>query len=101
MQNLGMILSGGWSLWLFSNVRAGIIPPSLACLAVNSNASLAGFGALHGDEWLARVFAGEQLMDLALSHHLCGAEDEGCTTDNINVLEMWPVLGGIRCWAAG
>ena len=59
------------------NGRAGIIPPSSACLAVYSDALLAGFGVLHGDNWLAGGFAGERLMGLALGHHLCGAEDEG------------------------
>ena len=83
------------------NGQAGIIPPSTPTVSVYSNASLAGFRALHGSNWVAGFFGKKnQKCMLDLGHHRVEADDEGCDTDNINVLEMWPILVGVRRWAA-
>ena len=82
------------------NGRARIIQPCEAVLAVYSDASMFGFGATHGNDWLAGSFSFKEGRDLQgrLGHHFVGAADKGCRTDNINVLELWPVLAAVRRW---
>ena len=81
------------------NGKAGMISPSSPSYSVYSDASLKGYGASHGDDWVAGFFNGGGESWLDLGHHMGGADDLGCMTDNINVLEMWPVLVGVRRWA--
>ena len=85
------------------NGRAKIIPPDKPAVSMYSDASLAGFGATHGDDWIAGFF-GTMSWDKGeawLGHHMAAADDAGCDTDNINVLEMWPILVGVRRWGSG
>ena len=84
------------------NGKAKIIAPQESTLSVYSDASLHGFGALHGSDWLAGVF-GEDGAGLTkwLGHHFEESDDPGCRSGNINVLEMWPILQGVRRWSAG
>ena len=82
------------------NGRAKIVAPSYPAVSLYSDASLSGFGATHGDDWIAGTFNGVAEIP-GLGHHWESAEDEGCVTDNINVLEMWPVLQGVRRWSSG
>ena len=82
------------------NGKAKIVAPCGPALSIYSDASLSGFGATHGDDWIAGTFNGTVEVP-GLGHHRCGAEDKGCDTDNINVLEMWPVLQGVRRWSSG
>ena len=82
------------------NGKARIIPPGMPAVSVYSDASLAGFGATHGDDWLAGVFGEHTGLDTGwLGHHLAASKDTGCNTNNINVLEMWPILEGVRRWS--
>ena len=85
------------------NGKARIIPPSSPTVSVYSDASLKGFGATHGDDWLAGEFGvhTSQLTGGWLGHHLAKADDVGCDTENINVLELWPILQGVRRWSRG
>ncbi len=82
------------------NGKAKIIKSTEPCIAVYSDASLTGFGAAHGNDWLAGNFdaKGARKMGGWLGHHFAEAKDAGCRTDNINVLELWPVLQGVRRW---
>ena len=85
------------------NGKARIIHRDKASLSVYSDASLAGFGATHGEDWVAGFFGtvNREENEAWLGHHLAGAEDGGCKTENINVLEMWPILVGVRRWGSG
>lgn len=85
------------------NGHAKIIPPTSPAVSVYSDASLAGFGALHGEDWVAGFFGNstKRKNHVDLGHHKGEADDKGCATDNINVLEMWPVLVGVRRWGSG
>ena len=85
------------------NGKAKIIPPSSPTVSVYSDASLTGFGATHGDDWLAGGFGEKENKELLgwLGHHFAKADDIGCKTDNINVLELWPILQGVRRWSNG
>lgn len=82
------------------NGRARIIQPRQSVLAVYSDASLFGFGATHNADWLAGCFkfSDERELQGWLGHHFVGSADSGCRTENINVLELWPVLAGVRRW---
>ena len=81
------------------NGGARIIAPAHPALSVYSDASLKGFGATHGDDWIAGIFNGGSGLT-GLGHHHSSADDDGCATDNINVLEMWPILQGVRRWGS-
>ena len=85
------------------NGKARIIPLDGASMSVYSDASLAGFGATHGDDWLAGFFGEEREAGAGgwLGHHLSTNKDIGCNTENINVLELWPILEGVRRWGKG
>ena len=84
------------------NGHARIIPTRAPAVSVYSDASMSGFGALHGSDWVAGYFGFRQVNGVVeLGHHWAGASDPGCATDNINVLEMWPILVGVRRWASG
>ena len=82
------------------NGKASIIPSSEPMLSVYSDASKFGFGALHGDDWVAGAFnfKDEKGLQSWLGHHFVYADDEGCRSDNINVLELWPIVAGVRRW---
>ena len=85
------------------NGKAKIIPSNEPVLSVYSDASKFGFGALHGDDWLAGAFEfkGEKELMGWLGHHFVYSDEEGCRSDNINVLELWPIVVGVRRWGAG
>ena len=85
------------------NGKASIIQSSEPCISVYSDACLSGFGASHGVDWLAGAFdiKKARVLEGWLGHHYAGAKDTGCVTDNINVLELWPILVGIRKWCHG
>ena len=84
------------------NGKARIIPPGSASVSVYSDASLVGFGATHGDDWLAGFFRNQEGVDSEwLGHHISDTKDIGWDTDNINVLELWPILEGVRRWSKG
>ena len=73
---------------------------SLSHVSVYSNASMSGFGATHGENWVAGGFSIKEARKLEswLGHHYANAKDAGCKTDNINVLELWLILvGGMLC----
>ena len=55
----------------------------------------------HGIDWLAGNFDAKSArkMEVWLRHYLAEAKDAGCRTDNINVLELWPILAGVRRWS--
>ena len=63
---------------------------------------MASFGALHGADWLALAGAFDikkaRALEGWLGNHYAGAKDPGCKTDNINVLELWLILVGVRKW---
>lgn len=83
------------------NGKAKIIPSLEPVISVYSDASLKGFGALHGRDWIAGFYAnsGSEREASWLGHHWADADDPGCETDNINVLELWPVVLAVDRWA--
>ena len=85
------------------NGKAKIIKLSLPYIAVYSDASLFGFSATHDHDWLAGAFKfnDEKMLHGWLGHHLETAKDVGCRKSNINVLELWPILAGVRRWGQG
>ena len=85
------------------NGRTKIIQSREPVLAVYSDASQFGFGATHGEDWLAGCFkfSNEKEIQGWIGHHFEGSKDAGCKTDNINVLELWPILAGVRRWGRG
>jgi hypothetical protein len=84
------------------NGKASIIPPSVPPVSVYSDASLYRFGATHGTEWVAGCFNFKKAKGIQawLCHHFVYADDIGCCMDNINVLELWHILVGVRRWGA-
>ena len=84
------------------NGKAKIIPSTDPAIAVYSDSSKFGFGALHGEDWAAGAFEFKKSRELQawLGHHFVFADDAGCRTDNINVLELWPILVGVRRWGS-
>ena len=64
-----------------------------------SDPSLKGFAVYKGKEWLGGTWEGEK----ALGNSSCGhiTSPPGMDTydrSNINELELWPILEGLRCW---
>ena len=84
------------------NGKAKIIPSTAPVISVYSDSSMFGFGALHGEDWVAGAFNFKAAKTLQgwLGHHFVYAGDAGCRSDNINVLELWPILVGVRRWSA-
>ena len=84
------------------NGRAKVIKSANPVLAVYSDSSLFGFGALHGSDWLAGTFKKSRGLEFQnwLGHHFEKAEEAGCGENNINVLEMWPILLAVRKWGS-
>ena len=82
------------------NGKAKIIPSSEPVISVYSDSSKFGFGAIHGDDWVAGAFDFKKEKELMgwLGHHFVYADEEGCRSDNINVLELWPIVVGVRRW---
>ena len=64
-----------------------------------SDSSLKGFAVYKGKEWLGGTWEGK----IALENSSCGhiTSPPGMDTydrSNINELELWPILEGLRCW---
>ena len=73
------------------NGKVKINPSSEPIISVYSDASLFGFGSFE--------FKVAKELQSWLGHHFAYAEDGGgCRSDNINVLELWPILVGVRRW---
>lgn len=83
------------------NGKAKIIPSLEPWICIYSDASLLGFGALFENDWVAGPFPsnGGNLDRKWLGHHFAEAGDEGCDTENINVLEMWPIVVAMERWS--
>lgn len=80
------------------NGKTKIIPTDKPVIAMYSDSSRKGFGALYGADWIAGTFQENKDLKQWLGHHWADADDKNCDTDNINVLEMWPVLKGVEKW---
>ena len=67
-----------------------------------SDSSFRGFGAWMGRDWLAGCWDQEDLpKDFSFGcSHLCDPPVFDSAPKNINVLELWPVIIGIRRWGA-
>ena len=70
--------------------------------AMISDASMKGFGVYLGSDWLAGTWEETQLFDdHPLGDHIAIPPayvlEEFCT--NINVLELWPIVLGLKRWA--
>ena len=95
-------------MWESLTGRQKIIKSSEPCIVVYSDASLVGFSATHGNDWLAGNFNAKAARNMGvwLGHHFAEAKDAGCRMDNINVLELWPILvgefaSGVMSWVIG
>ena len=84
------------------NGKARIIPSLDPALAVYSDSSKFGFRALHADGCIAGAFNFKDSKELQgwLGHHFVFADDVGCRSDNINILELWPILVGVHHWGS-
>ena len=82
------------------NGYASIVKSADPFLSVYSDSSKFGFGALHGFDWLAGSFILEKEGEWKkwLGHHFSEAKDIGCRSDNINVLELWPIVVAVNKW---
>ena len=73
-----------------------------AVISVYSDASRSGFGATCRHDWLAGTFGLDKQIAWSswLGHHFSSASEPGCRTENINVLELWPILQAVRKWGS-
>lgn len=65
-----------------------------------SDSSLRGFGAYLNNDWLVGTWPDVPPLNLpSPCNHICQAPKFNVTTfDNINMLELWPILLGIHRW---
>jgi hypothetical protein len=76
-------------------------------LSTYSDSSTTGYGATHGNDWLAGTLIKEkqQEMEEWLGHHYVGP-DEICykssgEVEHINILEMYAVVAAVERWGQG
>jgi hypothetical protein len=82
------------------NGTACIIPPVDPVLCTYSDASFFGFSATFEDDWLTGSWSRESNSTLEyLGHHLWESDGD-FPVDNINVLEMYPILAATRRWGS-
>ena len=82
------------------NGYANIIRSKDAVLSVYSDASRFGFGATFQYDWVAGTFDSDKEPQLQqwLGHHFEKSSDIACRSDNINILELWPILLAVNRW---
>lgn len=92
---------GGLVLPTFNGVT--LIPYKIHPESVRTDASMKGFGAVYGKQWLLGVWNGEDLKDLVIDspcEHIVkppslSPED----SSNINVMELWAVVVALEKWS--
>lgn len=69
-------------------------------LSVYTDASLLGFAACMGQDWVAGVWKPDEkfYMLTDCSHVVSGPSSDRCDLSNINELELWAVLVGVQRW---
>lgn len=69
-------------------------------IPVYTDSSLSGFGAAFGRDWFLGVWALSDHVKLAgvPLEHIEPPSSEWCDHDNINIMELWPVLCSITRW---
>lgn len=69
---------------------------------VYTDSSLSGFGGVYGQDWFLGVWSLRNHLELAQfpRDHVEAASYEWQDGDNINVMELWPVLCALRRWGA-
>ena len=68
--------------------------------AMVSDSSLRGFAAYLDRDWLAGTWNNVDFINVVshCSHVVCKPLAEAFDNDNINVLELWPILMGLKRW---
>ena len=66
-----------------------------------SDASFKGFGVFFGSDWCAGTWCNDDhiLLSSSCNHIVSKPLYDDVKFDNINVLEFWPVLVGVKRWA--
>ena len=69
--------------------------------AMVSDSSLKGFGVYLGSDWCAGTWHIQDVVNLVTDCNYVGSKPlvDKFDDKNINVLELWPILVGIKCWA--
>ena len=84
------------------NGKAKLFDPSDSVIAIYSDASYYGYGAYHAGDWLAASYEGKKkspILEAAEGHRVTPPPEH--VVDNINVLEMIPILDGVKRWGEG
>ena len=71
-------------------------------VSMYSDASYYGYGAYHAGDWLAASYEEKEkspILEAAVGHRVTPPKQH--VVDNINVLELIPILDGVKRWAAG
>ena len=83
------------------NGKAKVIQCSLApSVKIETDSSMSGFGARWDGDWLAGVWSEDKEGESAtyLDHHWAKEPTEYDPVDDINLLELWPVLAAVERW---
>lgn len=80
-----------------------LIPYKVHDICITTDASLKGFGAVYGSDWLMGSW--DKSLDPVKFPTVCGHLVESPVLDreqlsNINVLELWAVIAALERWAA-
>lgn len=80
------------------NGRSAISNPPYAEVMV-SDSSMKGFGVYLGADWIAGTWPDIPPLTIKTScHHIGSAPTTEIDYDNINILELWPILLGLHRW---
>ena len=83
------------------NGKAKMVQPSVdGSPQVETDSSKSGFGARWDGDWLAGVWDQEREQESItyLDHHWSKSPEEVVEDDDINILELWPVLASLDRW---
>ena len=81
------------------NGKAKLYDANDSVISMYSDASYYGYGAYHAGDWLAASYEGKKkspILEAAVGHQVKPPPEH--VVDNINVLELIPILEGVRRW---
>ena len=96
--NFHLDLDWWWQCAVWFNGTARIVTDDQSDrLVLESDSSLSGYGAVCGEDWLAGAWRTTMSSDLDFHGHLSSVTPP-LPDDNINVLELYPILAALDRW---
>lgn len=91
-----------WSLFAPYINGVNLIPYKIHDVSITTDASMKGFGAVHGADWLFGAWDGsldQVFVQTKCGHLVAPPSLDQDQLENINVLELWAVIAALERWA--